>query len=171
MKIWQDLKKYNRGKWYPKGLVNIIFYINVLYRISRFFYKVKLFPISKIFWIFNRVLFGVDIDPRTQIGGGFKILHGVGIVIGHKAIIGNNFKIYQGVTIGGNSGKTRIYNDKLLHQPFIENDVTIHPNAIVIGPIVLGQNCEVGAGSIVTKDVPENAIIAGNPAKIMKIKE
>nr|WP_319570159.1 DapH/DapD/GlmU-related protein [uncultured Draconibacterium sp.] len=162
MKLLTDLKAYSKGSFKAQGLLNILFYINFLYRLSHFFYKMKLFPIAKLIWILNRLIFNVDIDPRANIDGGFVIKHGLGIVIGAYANIGKNFTIYQGVTIGGNSGKTRQFEGIELKQPLIFENVTIGPNSIVIGPIVLHERCQIGAGSIITKDVLKRNITIGN---------
>lgn len=162
MKILDDLKRYNKGNLLPRGLLNIVFYINILYRLSHLFYRIKLLPIAKLIWIFNRLLFCVDIDPRARIAGGFLIKHGLGLVIGAYSNIGKNFTVYQGVTVGGNSGLTRIYKGIELKQPLIGEGVIIGPNAVVIGPLILGKNCQIGAGSIITKDVTEGDIVVGN---------
>jgi len=162
MKIYKDFKAYNNNSRIPKALLNISFYININYRISTFFSRIKLLFIAKIFWLINRIVFSIDIDPRAKIGGGFKIIHGLGIVIGAYAIIGDNFRIYQGVTIGGNMGKTREYKNLLLHQPYIGDNVIISANAVVLGPLVLHDNCIVGACSVITKDVDQGCVVVGN---------
>jgi serine O-acetyltransferase len=148
-----------------------MFYVNVIFRISHFFDKIKLYPIAKIFWLINKILFSVEINPKAKIDGGFVIMHGFGLVIGPFVKIGHNVTVYQGVILGGSMGKTKIHNGVTLKQPLVEDDVVISPYSLVLGPIVLNKNCFIGAGSIVIKDVPENAIVAGNPAKIIRIKE
>lgn len=167
VKILIDLKEYSKGSKFPKGILNIIFYINVIYRISNFFDSINLFSIAKIFWAINRVIFSVDIDPRAKIAGGFVIKHGLGLVIGAYVEIGEKFTVYQGVTIGGNAGKTRPYNGVVLKQPLIGSNVTISPNSVVIGPIVLQDCVQVGACSLVSKDVAMKSTVVGNN-KIVK---
>lgn len=90
--------------------------------------------------------------------------HPVGIVIHPKAQIGKNCTIFQNVTIGaGKYNKVRNSN-----VPLIEDDVTVYPNSVIIGGIKIGKNCTIGAGSIVLNDIPQNTIVAGNPAQIIK---
>ena len=92
--------------------------------------------------------------------------HPIGIVIHPKAVIGKNCTIFQNVTIG--QGK---YNQERERDvPLIEDSVTVYPNSVIAGGIKIGKNCIIGAGSIVLSDIPENAVAAGNPAKIIKYK-
>lgn len=162
MKIIEDLRAYIGKAKYPIELLNILFYINVLYRIGHCFCSIYLVFIAKLFWIINRLLFSVDIDPHAKIGGGFVIKHGLGLVIGDKVQIGKNCRIYQGVTIGGNSNKTQVYKNEILYQPLIGDDVVLSVNAIVIGPIIIGNRVQIGSGAIVTKDIAEDCVVVGN---------
>ena len=118
-------------------------------------------------WLILRRLrfkFGFDIPARTIIGKGFYIGHFGGIVISPQAIIGNNCNISQGITIGFSSrGKNKGY-------PVIKNSVYIGPGAVIIGNISIGNNVAIGANSVVTKDVPDNAVVAGIPARIINYK-
>ena len=103
----------------------------MLYRFSHFLYNIKLSILAKIVWFINRILFCVDIDYRAKIGKRFMIIHGLGIVIGRDVVIGDNVKIYQGVTIGG-SGKTKIENGKTITQPIIGDNCIIYTNACLV---------------------------------------
>lgn len=151
-----------------KPFLKTMFYANVIFRISFFLYKLKLVPLSRLFWLVNRVLFAIDIDPRAHLQKGFVILHGVGIVIGRYVIAVGNFKIYQGATLGGNNGKEAMFNGEKLRQPLIGDNVIIGINAVVIGPILINDGVKIGANSTVTKDIPENAIVVSNN-KILNI--
>ena len=105
---------------------------------------------------------GIDIHPGAQIGEGFFIDHGTGVVIGETAVIGDNVTMYQGATLGGtgkNTGK---------RHPTIGSGVTIGAGAKVLGPITLGNHVKVGAGAIVLKDVPDNCTVVGNPGRIVR---
>lgn len=103
---------------------------------------------------------------KSLIKQGVVFAHPVGIVIHPDAKIGNNCVIYQNVTIGGGS-----YNPETASSvPIIGNNVRIYANAVIIGGITVGDNVIIGAGSIVTKSIPNNAVVAGNPAKIIKYR-
>lgn len=111
----------------------------------------------------NQVL-GCDIKPYTQIGSNFTIYHGArGTVISPAAIIGKNVSIRQNTTIGA---KGFTDSDR---SPVIEDNVVIGPNVCVIGDITIGHDSIIGAGAVVVKDVPPFAVVAGNPAKIIKM--
>ncbi len=107
------------------------------------------------------VKYGIDIPSHIpQIGAGFLIEHFSCIVIHTDAVIGKNVTIHQGIVIGT--------NDKGV--PVIEDDVNIGAGAAVIGPITVGKGAIIGANAVVTHDVPPNAIVAGNPAKVLRIR-
>jgi len=109
---------------------------------------------------------GCDIKSETQIGTGFKIYHGAhGSVISPATIIGCNVSLRQNTTIGSKGF------DGADKSPVIENDVTIGPNACIIGSIRIGKGAVIGAGSVVVKDVPAYAVVAGNPARIIRMMD
>jgi len=108
---------------------------------------------------------GVDIHPSAVIGSGVFIDHGVGVVIGETCVIGDNVTIYQGVTLGG-TGK-----DSGKRHPTIENNVMISTGAKVLGPITIGHNSKIGAGSVVLKQVPPYSTVVGIPGRIVRIKD
>lgn len=151
-----------------KPLFKIHYYCNVIFRISHFFYQIKLLPISKIFWGINRFVYAIDIDPGAQLNGGFVIIHGIGVVIGRYVIADGLFKIYQGATLGGNNDKERMYNGTLLKQPYIKDNVTIGINSAVLGPIVIEAGAVIGTNAVVTKDVAVNCVMIGNNKVLQK---
>jgi serine O-acetyltransferase len=114
-------------------------------------------------WLSNvsRFFTGVEIHPNARIGRGFFIDHGMGVVIGETAVVGNNCTLYQGVTLGG----TSLGHGK--RHPTLGNNVTIGVGAAVLGDITVGDNARVGGGSVVVKDVPANATAVGVPARIV----
>lgn len=144
---------------YVKSLLDVNTWIVIIYRLSSFFVKIYLYPVAKIFWLINRILFTVDIDPRADLAGGLMIVHGMNIVIGHEVRSKGKLKIYQGATIGGNSGKRKVVEGVNTGQPVFLDDVIVGINSCILGPVFVKEKCIVGTGAIVTKDVPANSII------------
>lgn len=105
---------------------------------------------------------GIEIHPAAQIGEGVFIDHGMGVVIGETAIVGDNCTIYQGVTLGG-TGK-----DKGKRHPTIGKNVTIGSGAKILGPFTVGDNSKVAAGAVVLKEIPPNSTCVGVPARVVK---
>ena len=106
---------------------------------------------------------GIEIHPGAQIGKGFFIDHGTGVVIGETTIIGDNVTLYQGVTLGG-TGK-----EQGKRHPTLEDGVMISAGAKVLGSIVIGKNTKVGAGSVVLDPVPPNCTVVGVPGRIVRV--
>lgn len=159
----KDLLAYSNGSK-AKAIITVLFdagfKATVNYRLATFLYRkchFRVIPRWIRYW--NRIKYAIDIDFRARIGGGFKILHGVGIVIGCDVEAGENFTVYQGVTLGGNSGKSNERNGRRFTQPWIGNNVKLFANSTVIGPVYIGDNSTVGAGSVVLKDVPKNCTV------------
>lgn len=110
---------------------------------------------------FGRLLTGVEIHPGAQIGKNFFIDHGMGVVIGETAVIGDNVTMYHGVTLGG----TKSYGGKgSKRHPTVEDNVVIGAGAQVLGPVTVGKNAKVGANATVVKDVPQNTTVIGTAA-------
>lgn len=133
----------------------------IAYRISHFFYKHKFFFIARLISQLSRFFTGIEIHPGAKIGKGLVIDHGMGVVIGETAEVGDNVLIYHGVTLGG-TGK-----DKGKRHPTVGNNVVIGSGAKVLGPIKIGDNAKIGANAVVLKEVPEGATAVGIPAKII----
>lgn len=163
MSILKDFKAISKHSGSQlKTFTKIMFYCCVFFRISHFFYRIKLAPIGRVFWLLNRILFSIDIDPRATLKGGMVILHGAGIVIGKSVVALGDFKIYQGATLGGNNGKKRTIDNKIYSQPILKDNVVVGINAVVLGPVILERGSSVGANAVVTKDVPENSVVVSN---------
>ncbi len=109
----------------------------------------------------TRFLTGVEIHPGASIGTGFFVDHGMGVVIGETTEIGRNVTLYQGVTLGG------ISHSKDKRHPTIEDDAVIGAGAIVLGPLTVGANSRIGAGSVVIRDVPPNSTVVGVPGRVV----
>lgn len=162
--IKEDYKAYGLNVF--KLIVCILtlnpFCLVALYRLSNWLHTkgVKLIP--NMIRALSVILFSADISPRAKLGGGLRIAHSVGIVIGYDAVIGKNAHIFQNVTIGSaNEAK----NDRVM--PTIGDNVSFFAGSVVVGPIQIGDNCSVGANAVVTKDFPANVVIAGVPARII----
>ena len=136
------------------------------HRIANFFSIAKFDLIARIISQLSRFLTGIEIHPKVKIGKNLFIDHGMGVVIGETSEIGNNVTIYHMVTLGGISPS--IDSDKqrdVKRHPTLLDNVVVGSGAQVLGPIVVGKNAKVGANAVVTKDVPENAVMVGIPAK------
>src|SRR6056297_2260627 len=120
----------------------------LFHRFSHWLYKKGLRTIPRLISQLARFITGIEIHPGAEIGSGFFIDHGMGVVIGETTEIGNNVTLYQGVTLGG----VRL-EDKKRH-PTIGNDVIVGAGAKLLGPIRVGNNVRIGANSVVTNDIP-----------------
>lgn len=109
----------------------------------------------------NRFFTGIEIHPGARIGRGFFIDHGMGVVIGETAEVGDDCTIYQGVSLGGRS----LSHGK--RHPTLGNNVTIGASAVLLGAITIGDNARIGGGSVVVRDVPANATAVGVPARVV----
>ncbi|MFI5338429.1 MAG: serine O-acetyltransferase [Candidatus Methylomirabilales bacterium] len=108
----------------------------------------------------GRLLTGIEIHPAARLGPGLFIDHGMGVVIGETAEVGENVTIYQGVTLGGTS------LEKVKRHPTIGNNVVIGSGAKVLGPFTVGDNSRIGSGSVVVKEVPPNSVVVGVPGRV-----
>ena len=136
------------------------------YKISNFVWSIKLFIVARAISYIGRIITGIEIHPAAKIGSRFFIDHGMGVVIGETAEIGDDVTIYHGVTLGGISPSedSASQKDKKRH-PTLKNNVVVGSGAQVLGPVIVGENAKIGANAVVTKNVPENAIMVGIPAK------
>jgi serine O-acetyltransferase len=136
-----------------------------LHRIAHFLWRKGIKTIARIISHINRFLTGIEIHPGAKIGRRFFIDHGMGVVIGETAEIGDDVLMYQGVVLGGTSLK------KEKRHPTIGNNVVIGAGAILLGPIKVGDGAKIGAGSVVIKDVPEGTTVVGVPARVVEKRE
>ena len=115
---------------------------------------------------FSRFLTGIEIHPKAKIGKNLFIDHGMGVVIGETSEIGDNVTIYHMVTLGGISPSINSDEQRnVKRHPTLQNNVVVGSGAQVLGPVVVGKNAKIGANAVVTKDVPDNAVMVGIPAK------
>ena len=144
-----------------------VFACLVSYRNFASIYNARIRSCNKKIWLISRVFFkeNSNIEILTnQIGNGFIVYHNLGAIIRAKSI-GENVTVSQGVTIGEGGSQNEKNDDDI---PTIGNNVLIASNALVLGAVKIGDNAIVGAGSVITKDVPENAVVVGNPQRIIR---
>ncbi len=125
------------------------------YRVSHFFYKLRLKFLARLIMNWTRRSTGIEIHPAAQIGKNLFIDHGMGVVIGETSVIGDNCTIYQCATLGG-TGKE--HNKR---HPTLKDNVVVGAGAKVLGNITVGNNVKIGANSIVLKDVPDDCTVVG----------
>ena len=136
------------------------------HRIANFFSIAKFDLIARMISQFSRFLTGIEIHPKAKIGENLFIDHGMGVVIGETSEIGNNVTIYHMVTLGGVSPSIESNQQRnVKRHPTLMDNVVVGSGAQILGPVVVGKNAKVGANAVVTKDVPENAVMVGIPAK------
>ena len=174
MTLWNKIKKdflavQNRDPAFKNKIELLYAYPGVWaivnYRIANKIYKKGFKRIARFIMAINQLFTNIDIHPGANIGENVFIDHGIGVVIGETAIVGNNVTIYQGVTLGGvslNPGK---------RHPTIENDVTVGAGAKILGNITIGKESRIGANSVVVKDVPPYSTVVGIPGKVIKRKD
>ncbi|MCC5896106.1 MAG: serine O-acetyltransferase [Alkalibacterium sp.] len=135
------------------------------HRIAHFLYQHQLMLIARMISMHARWLTGIEIHPGATIGKRFFIDHGMGIVIGQTAIIGDDVIIFHGVTLGGRGdgvGK---------RHPTIEDGVLLSAHSQIIGNVTIGRQAKIGASAVVLKDIPEGVTAVGVPAVVVKTKE
>ena len=133
-----------------------------LHRVAHWLWNHNLKLIARLISHFSRWLTGIEIHPGAKIGRRFFIDHGMGVVIGETTEIGDDVTIYHQVTLGGTSTK------KGKRHPTIGNNVVIGAGAKILGPVKIGDNCKIGANSVVIRDVPPNSTVVGIPGKVVK---
>lgn len=165
-KIKEDIKVIFERDPAAKGILEVVFcypglHAITFHRIAHWFYKRRIYLIGRLISQLSRFLTGIEIHPGAEIGKRVFIDHGMGVVIGETAKIGNDVTIYQGVTIGG-TGK-----DSGKRHPTIGNNVVISCGAKVLGPFKVNDNSKIGAGAVVLREVPPNSTIVGVPGRVV----
>lgn len=133
----------------------------LFHRLSHWFWKLGLKWLARFVSAFSRWFTGIEIHPGAQIGHRFFIDHGMGVVIGETAIIGDDCTLYHGVTLGGTSW------DKGKRHPTLGRGVVVGAGAKILGPIQIGNGARIGSNAVVLKDVPEDATVVGVPGRVV----
>lgn len=134
----------------------------LIHRLSHWIWRKRFFWLARFIAHISRWMTGIEIHPGATIGRRVFIDHGMGVVIGETAVIGDDCTLYHGVTLGGTS-----WNKGKRH-PTLEQGVVIGAGAKVLGPITIGKGAKIGSNAVVVKDVPENATAVGIPARILE---
>ena len=143
-----------------------------LHKFSHFFHLAGFELIGRIISQITRFFTGVEIHPGAKIGKNLFIDHGMGVVIGETSDIGDNVTIYHMVTLGGIAPSINSDNQRnIKRHPTIREDVVIGSGAQVLGPVVVGRGARIGANAVITKDVAENSVMVGIPARSVGIAD
>jgi serine O-acetyltransferase len=134
----------------------------IAHRISSWFYRQGWFVVARMISQFARFVTGIEIHPGAKIGRRLFIDHGMGVVIGETAELGDDILLYQGVTLGGTG------NERGKRHPTLGNGVVVGAGAKVLGNITLGDQSKVGAGSVVVHSVPPSSTVVGMPARLVR---
>lgn len=168
MHILEDIQAYKRNDPAARSFLEILLlysglHATIHYRIAHFFYKHHMPFLAR--WISQsaKVLTGIEIHPAAKIGRRLVIDHGMGIVIGATAEIGDDCLIYQGATLGG-TGK-----DVGKRHPTLGNNVMVGSGAKILGPFRVGDNARIAANAVVLREVPDNATVVGVPGRVVRI--
>ena len=136
------------------------------HRVANFFSIAKFDLIARIISQLSRFLTGIEIHPKAKIGKYLFIDHGMGVVIGETSEIGDNVTIYHMVTLGGISPSVNSDDQRnIKRHPTLMDNVVVGSGAQILGPVIVGKNAKIGANAVVTKDVHENSVMVGIPAK------
>ena len=136
------------------------------HKIANFFQLAKFYLVARIISQLSRFLTGIEIHPGAKVGRNLFIDHGMGVVIGETSEIGNNVTIYHMATLGGIAPSINSNNQRQVKRhPTLGDCVVVGSGAQILGPVMIGANAKIGANAVVTKNVPENAVMVGIPAK------
>jgi len=137
------------------------FHAVLFYKAAHWLWIRRIFLLGRLISHIGRFFTGIEIHPGAKIGKRLFIDHGMGVVVGETAEIGDDVLLYHGVTLGGTSWK------KIKRHPTIGNNVVIGAGAKILGPITIGDNTRVGANSVVVNNIPSNSIVVGIPGKVV----
>lgn len=168
--IIDEVKNIRRKDPAPKSFMEVIIcypglHAVITHKLTHWLYKHKRYLIARIISQISRGFTGIEIHPGAKIGKRLFIDHGMGVVIGETAEVGDDVTLYHGVTLGGTS------SEAVKRHPTIKDNVIIGTGAKLLGPIVVGENAKIGANSVVLINVPDNSTVVGIPGKIVSHKQ
>jgi len=169
MKITEDIRSVFKRDPAARNVFEILTCYSgvqavIIYRFTHILWRYKLYWIARFISTLARWITGIEIHPGAVIGRRFFIDHGMGVVIGETAEIGDDCMMYHGVTLGGTSW------DKVKRHPTLKDGVIIGAGAKILGPITLGRNVRVGSNSVVVKSIDDNCTVVGIPGRVLKKK-
>jgi len=169
MKIIEDIRSVFKRDPAARNVFEIITCYSgvqavIIYRFTHLLWRYKLYWLARFISTLARWITGIEIHPGAIIGQRFFIDHGMGVVIGETAEIGDDCMMYHGVTLGGTSW------DKVKRHPTLKDGVIIGAGAKILGPITLGKNVRVGSNSVVVRSVDDNCTVVGIPGRVLKNK-
>jgi putative colanic acid biosynthesis acetyltransferase WcaB len=155
-----------------KGTSSKSRFVLLLFRLAQRFGRFPMFFLVSIFFrglyqIIAEWILGVELPWDTQVGPNLQLQHGLALVVNHETIIGANCILRHSTTIGNK----KLLDGSYSQSPKIGDNVEIGSNVVILGSITIGDNAVIGAGSVVIKDVPKNAVVAGNPARVIRIQD
>ena len=168
MSLYKNIRSDIKNNSNFKGRLIVICFTIVSFFRQKVTNKASLFlcaPIIILYKFITDIILGCEIPASTKIGRGLIIHHGRATVLNKKVVIGNNVTLKHNTTIGN---KGNLLGEDM-GSPKIEDNVIIEPHSIIIGPITIGRNSIIGAGSVVVKNVEPYSIVAGNPAKLIRV--
>ena len=133
----------------------------LIYRLAHWLWVRHWYLLARTLSHFARWITGIELHPGAQIGHRFFIDHGMGVVVGETARVGNDVTLYHGVTLGGTTWKRE------RRHPSLGNDVVVGAGAKILGPIEVGSGSRIGSNAVVIKDVPDNAVVVGVPGRVV----
>jgi serine O-acetyltransferase len=167
--IREDVQAIIRNDPAARSRLEVLLYpglqATIVHRLNHWMWNAGVPFVPRLLSQFTRFSTGIEIHPGAQIGCGFFIDHGMGVVIGETAVVGNHVTLYQGVTLGGTgkqSGK---------RHPTLGDDIVVGVGAKVLGAITIGDGARIGAGAVVVKDVPPHATAIGIPARVVQTRD
>lgn len=163
--LYLDAKNIQKKDPAARSIISVIllypgFHVLISHKLSHFFYSHHLYFLARFISQKSRHKTGIEIHPGAVIGKRLFIDHGMGIVIGETAVIGDDCTIYHGTTLGATK------SDELKRHPTLENNVMVGCGSKVLGNITIGENSKIGANSVVIKDIPKNCTVVGIPGII-----
>ena len=169
MKIIEDIRSVFKRDPAARNVFEIITCYSgvqalIIYRLTHLLWRYKFYWLARFISTFARWITGIEIHPGAVIGRRFFIDHGMGVVIGETAEIGDDCMMYHGVTLGGTSW------DKVKRHPTLKDGVIIGAGAKILGPITLGKNVRVGSNSVVVRSIDDNCTVVGIPGRVLKKK-